>query len=76
MSKIKNWITGNYWRFGFFLFITIALFVTIRLSMDAGYSGDEEFHMKHAKAVYDFYATGGKDTSAIAFTDKIGRAHV
>lgn len=75
MSKIKNWITENYWRFGFFLFITIALFVTIRLSMDAGYSGDEEFHMKHAKAVYDFYATGGKDTSAIAFTDTWNLPH-
>lgn len=44
MNKIKCWITDNYWRFGFYLFITIALFVTIRLSMDAGYSGDEDFH--------------------------------
>ena len=75
MSKIKNWITGNYWRFGFFLFITIALFVTIRLSMDAGYSGDEEFHMKHAKAVYDFYATGGKDTTAITINSTSNLPH-
>ena len=65
MNKIKLWITTNYWQFSFYLFITIALFTTIRLSMDAGYSGDEDFHMKHAKAVYDFYATGGKDTTAI-----------
>jgi tetratricopeptide (TPR) repeat protein len=75
MSKIKNWITENYWRFGFYLFITIALFLTVRLSMDAGYSGDEEFHMKQAKAVYDFYATGGKDTAAIAFTDTWNLPH-
>ncbi|HPE41327.1 MAG TPA: tetratricopeptide repeat protein [Bacteroidales bacterium] len=75
MSKIKNWITDNYWRFSFYLFITIALFMTIRLSMDAGYSGDEDFHIKHAKAVYDFYATGGKDTTAITLSDDWNLPH-
>ena len=75
MNKIKHWITENYWRFSFYLFITIALFTTIRLSMDAGYSGDEDFHMKHAKAVYDFYATGGKDTTAVAYTPEWNLPH-
>ena len=35
------------------------------LSLDAGISGDEPVHYDQAKNVYNYFATGGKDNSAI-----------
>ena len=66
MNKVFQSLKNNPWKIVFWLFLIIALCTTIRLSLDAGFSGDEEFQMKQAKAVYDFYASGGKDTTAIA----------
>lgn len=65
MNKITQWLKNNPWKLIYWLFLIIALCTSIRLSMDAGFSGDEEFQMRQAKAVYNFYATGGKDTTAI-----------
>lgn len=65
MKKITQWIKDNPWKLIFWIFAICALFTAVRLSLDAGFSGDEEFQMKQAKAVYDFYASGGKDTVAI-----------
>lgn len=70
MNTINNWIKSDYWRFAFFVTIAVTLVVMIRLTLDAGYSGDEDFHVKHAKAVYDFYATGGKDTAAVTVIEE------
>lgn len=70
MNTINNWIKSDYWRFAFFVTIAVALVVMIRLALDAGYSGDEDFHIKHAKAVYDFYATGGKDSAAVVVKEE------
>ena len=65
MKKITQGIKDNPWKLLFYLFLIFSLCTGIRLSLDAGFSGDEEFQMKQAKAVYDFYASGGKDTVAI-----------
>ena len=65
MKKITQWCKNNPWGIIFWLFLVCALCLSVRLSLDAGFSGDEEFQMRQAKAVYDFYATGGKDTTAI-----------
>lgn len=65
MKKFAQGIKGNPWKLLFWIFAIFALCTSIRLSLDAGFSGDEEFQMRQAKAVYDFYASGGKDTTAI-----------
>ncbi|MEG1762058.1 MAG: phospholipid carrier-dependent glycosyltransferase [Bacteroidales bacterium] len=57
------------WKWIFILLATIALFAMVRMSLDAGASGDEITHQTQAKAVYDFYRTMGKDTTAIAFSE-------
>jgi len=42
----------------------IALILPI-LSLDAGQSGDDEKHYLHAQKVYNYFATGGEDKSAL-----------
>jgi len=49
-------------------FIALALFMLLSMLMisrDAGISGDEEVHYKHSEMVYNYFATGGKDKSAL-----------
>ncbi len=46
-------------------FVTILLFVLPIMSRKAGISGDEDRHYRHAGLVYNYYASGGKDTTAL-----------
>lgn len=49
-----------------FTFLCIVPFILLPiLSLDAGISGDEPVHYLQAENVYNYFATGGKDTSAI-----------
>lgn len=72
MNNKNLWLAmkAEPWKWAFILLAAIALFAMVRMSLDAGASGDELTHQIHAKAVYDFYATMGEDTTAIAFSDK------
>ncbi len=47
------------------LFLVILLPIMLLLSLDAGISGDEYLHLEQAEAVVDFYASLGKDTTAL-----------
>ena len=58
MKNFIVWIKNNPWKLIFWLFLIIALCTSIRLCLDAGFSGDEEFQMKQAKAVYDLCHRG------------------
>jgi len=69
MDKFREWIKADYWRSAFVVLVSALLFVIIRLSLDAGMSGDEHFHAKHAVDVYEFYKTFGKDTVASTLTE-------
>ena len=68
-NKLLRWIKADYWRSAFIFLISASFFVIIRLSLDAGMSGDEHFHAKHAADVYEFYKTFGKDTVASTYTE-------
>ena len=51
------------------LFVTTAFIIAILiplLSLQAGISGDEEKHYVHAEKVYNYYASGGEDRSALS----------
>jgi tetratricopeptide (TPR) repeat protein len=50
------------------LFVITAIMIAIILpimSLDAGQSGDDEKHYMHAEKVYNYFATGGEDKSAL-----------
>ena len=49
---------------------TGGLALIIALGLGAGNSGDEHFHYEQATYVYNYYTSGGKDTTAITVTDK------
>ncbi|MCL2413156.1 MAG: tetratricopeptide repeat protein [Bacteroidales bacterium] len=46
----------------------VILIVMLLMSRDAGMSGDEHFHLDHARDVINFYRTFGQDTTAITVT--------
>ena len=51
------------------LFVCTALVIAILmplLSLDAGLSGDDEKHYRHAAKVYNYFASGGEDRSALS----------
>ncbi len=48
-----------------YLFWLLLLGVFIRLSLDAGISGDEYLHLRHSYDVIDYYKTFGNDRSAL-----------
>jgi len=52
----------NQWSFLFWLLL---LGVFIRLSLDAGISGDEYLHLRQSYKVMDYYKSFGKDKSAL-----------
>ena len=56
-----------------FVSIAFALFLIIPImSYDSGISGDEQrFHYLHGQNVYNYFATGGKDTSAIYYNNSV-----
>ncbi len=55
-------ISKNPWSFLFWLLL---LGVFIRLSLDAGISGDEYLHLNQTYKVMDYYKSFGKDKSAL-----------
>ncbi|MDR1021885.1 MAG: phospholipid carrier-dependent glycosyltransferase [Prevotellaceae bacterium] len=58
------------WRWAFIGLLAVSLVAIVRLSLDAGISGDESFHYKHAADVYSYYMSGGKDTVAATMTQQ------
>lgn len=63
--KSKNSI----WKYIFYVLAALSLLIMIIGSQQAGISGDEFFHTEHAKHVFNFYATGGKDSTATVVTE-------
>lgn len=53
------------WRLSFALLMTILLFALPRLALNSGISGDEDVHYTHAKYVYNYFDTDGKDTTCL-----------
>lgn len=49
----------------FRILCAVPFFLIPILSLDAGISGDEPVHYAHAEKVYNYFATSGKDTSAL-----------
>ncbi len=49
----------------FFALAFLMLTAMLIISRDAGISGDEEVHYKQSEMVYSYFATHGKDTSAL-----------
>ena len=73
---IANRLTGDtdsskcskIWKMVFWALAAIGLISIVCMSTDAGMSGDEHFHSEHAKNVYNYYATGGEDSTAAVVT--------
>jgi hypothetical protein len=63
----KSIINPNNYKLVFFFTAVILLGLLQFLCKDAGISGDEEKHRQQAINVYNFYATYGKDTSALNY---------
>lgn len=55
----------GYFRTLFVCTAIIIAFILPILSLGAGLSGDDEKHYEHARKVYNYYATGGNDKSAL-----------
>jgi 4-amino-4-deoxy-L-arabinose transferase-like glycosyltransferase len=53
------------WRWLFSILCFLPFILLPLLSLNAGISGDEPVHYLQAENVYNYFATGGKDTSAI-----------
>ena len=49
----------------FFVLSFLILATLALISRDAGISGDEDLHLKQSEMVYNYFATGGEDKSAI-----------
>ncbi len=70
-TQHENFLNQNKRDPWFWIFIGICfagLIALPLLSKDAGISGDEHFHLEQAEHVYDYYATGGKDSTAAVVT--------
>ena len=68
---MKEFFKKNQKKTWFWIFIGICLAGLIALplmSRQAGNSGDEHFHLEQAEHVYNYYATGGKDSTAAVVT--------
>ena len=60
----------NAWFWAFIVIVIALFFIMPVLSLDAGNSGDEDgFQWPYAKQIYDYYATGGKDTTCLQNED-------
>ncbi|MCL2028011.1 MAG: phospholipid carrier-dependent glycosyltransferase, partial [Bacteroidales bacterium] len=68
-------IKQNPLKYTFFGLAFVLLCMLVRMSSDAGMSGDEHYQMEQAKNVYNFYATLGKDTAATSYRDDWNLAH-
>jgi tetratricopeptide (TPR) repeat protein len=75
VAKMKQFYSThkrNAWFLTFAGLMAALLFAFPLMSRDAGMSGDEDFHLRHAEHVLRFYQTFGKDTVAITQYDKDG----
>ncbi len=66
-NKIEN--KKNIWKYIFYALAGVSLLMMTIASQKAGISGDEFFHTEHAKNVFNFYATGGQDSTATVVTE-------
>jgi tetratricopeptide (TPR) repeat protein len=70
--KSKPWRVNSFigysslYRMLFYLTALIFLILMPVLSREAGISGDEEKHYRHAEKVYNYFATGGENQSALS----------
>ncbi|MDL2296769.1 tetratricopeptide repeat protein [Bacteroidales bacterium OttesenSCG-928-B11] len=70
-EKFQSLKEGNLmWKWAFWGIALIGLIAIIILSLDAGNSGDEHFHLEQAENVYNYYTTFGKDSTAAVVTEK------
>ena len=56
----KNWL-----KYTFCTFAVVLLLIMLKGGWDGGISGDEYLHYDQSVYVYDYFATHGKDTSAL-----------
>lgn len=61
---------NNVWFWSFIVLMVALFFAMPLMSRDAGNSGDEDgFQWPYGEQVYNYYATGGKDTSCLENED-------
>jgi len=68
-------IKQNPSKYLFWGIVLAILPISIRMSLDAGMSGDEHHQIDQAKNVYNYYTTLGKDTTAAHFREEWNLAH-
>lgn len=68
ISFFQKNVKDNIYFWIFVVTLTLLLILLPFLAKDAGMSGDEGFQLEQAESVIDFYATWGKDTTAIAYS--------
>ena len=62
--------SANPWFWTFIVLVITFFFLLPIMSTDAGNSGDEDgFQWPYAEQIYNFYATGGKDTTCLQNDD-------
>ena len=59
---------NSVWKWVFLALAGLGLISIIGMSTGAGMSGDEHFHAEHAVNVYNYYITGGADSTAAVVT--------
>ncbi len=70
MKKFLSENKNNPWFWAFAVLIVVLLFAMPLMSRDAGNSGDEDkFQWPYGEQIYNFYASGGKDTTCLADDD-------
>lgn len=66
MKKFFQENRHNPWMWTFLGLIIVLFFLMPLMSLDAGNSGDEDgFQWPYAEQIYNYYATGGKDTTCL-----------
>lgn len=64
----NNTPKDSIWKWIFVGLAITSLVTIILLCLSAGNSGDEHFHLEQAEHVYNYYATGGQDSTAAVVT--------
>jgi len=52
-------------KIAFWVLAVVILIIMVRISRDAGISGDEEVHSKHSEMVYNYFISKGEDRSSL-----------
>lgn len=70
MKKFFEQNKNNAWFWIFAGLVVVLLFAMPMMSRNAGNSGDEDgFQWPYGEKIYDYYASGGKDTTCLADED-------